>query len=322
MYAPTESPIFVRISQLLDVAIKADLQNIRDWYFFLLVACTGLVFLGLALEFPEIRHDFIEAIGRRSRERAYWLLPSIERLEYPVLSARAKVISTIGWVLIVVGVGGEGIFESFVSKYDGALSALNDALLSETQRETAVALAQAVHADTTVKGFDLQIATAVQATAEAKKQAESERLARVELEKELEPRRLTGKQKDKLRGLLQDDPQSVVFGFCANGSDDCQDFVNDIGEAFNKAGWKTLFGASLRIKRGIQVGFMKGSDEQLVAHWVPKIRDALQGVGLKSEEERFEPNEKWLVGGFEKNVLYVIVGQKPAITAKAKADSQ
>ena len=114
-----------------------------------------------------------------------------------------------------------------------------------------------------------------------------------------------------------------MFGFCETGSDDCQDFVYDIGDAFSKAKWKTLFGASLRNRRGIQVGFMKGSDEALVAHWVPRIRDALSEIGFTSEKEWFDPNDKWLVGGFEKNVLYVIIGQKPAIRSGAtKTDTQ
>ena len=59
-------------------------------------------------------------------------------------------------------------------------------------------------------------------------------------------------------------------------SDDCLDFVNDIGDVFNKAGWKTVFAASTRSKRGISVGFMKGSDERLAAHWVPKNQKRLK----------------------------------------------
>ncbi|MGA2424337.1 MAG: hypothetical protein ABSG07_10055 [Terriglobales bacterium] len=289
------------------------------------------------MEALEIKHDVLEAIGRKSREHKYWLTLPIDRKKYPEESPRAKVLAAAGWVIIVLGVTGEGVFEGFVSKYDTALSKMTDTIVAEAEKESA-------HAEAIAKGFDAKIAEStarVQAAeaiistadariaeaqrdaAESKKEAESERLARVQLQKELEPRRLTGAQKEKLRALLSDDPQQIMFAWCQTGTDDCQDFVNDIGEAFNKAKWTTWFGASLRNKRGIEVGFTKGSDEQLAAHWVPKIRHALSEVGLTSEQEWFDPNDKWSVGGFQKNGLYVIVGQKPAITSKtAKADRQ
>jgi len=289
------------------------------------------------MEASEIKHDVLEAIGRKSREHKYWLSLPIDREKYPEASPRAKVLAAVGWVLIVVGVVGEGVSEGYVSKYDTALSNITDAVVAKAQKESAQAEATAKgfdaqiaasdatakSAEATAKKFEAQIADAQKAAAESKAEAESERLARVQLQKELEPRRLTGTQKEALRTLLNDDPQQVMFGWCMTGSDDCQDLVNDIGEAFNKANWKTPFGSSVRTKRGIQVGFMKGSDERLVAHWVPKINSALSEVGLTSEQEWFDPKDKWLVGGFEKNVLYVIIGQKPAIMTKAaKADTQ
>jgi hypothetical protein len=175
--------------------------------------------------------------------------------------------------------------------------------------------AKAKSAEATAKGFEAQIANAQRDAAASKKEAESERLARVELQRELEPRRLTGKQKEHLRALLSGDPQQIMFGWCMTGSDDCQDFVNDIGDAFNKAGWKTFFAASTRNRRGIHVGFAKGSDERLAAHWVSIIRNALYEIGLASEQTWFDPADKTLVGGFEKNVLYLIVGQKSAVKA-------
>jgi len=76
---------------------------------------------------------------------------------------------------------------------------------------------------------------------------------------------------------------------------------------------ETFFGASTRNRRGIQVGFVKGSDDRLAAHWVPIIRNALSEVGLASEQTWFDPGDRTLVGGFEKNILYMIVGQKLAI---------
>jgi hypothetical protein len=216
----------------------------------------------------------------------------------------------LGALLVTVGVAGEFVIEY---KQNGAESDFSRASAAARDELNA----KAAEAGATAKNFEAQITAAQRDAAGSKKEAESERLARVQLQKELEPRRLRGTQKEKLRALLSDDPQQIMFGWCITGSDDCQDFVNDIGDAFNKAGWKTTFGASTQNKRGIWVGFMKGSDELSAAHWVPKIRNALGNVGLSGEQTWFDPTDRTLVGGFQKNVLYLIVGQKPAIKTLA-----
>jgi hypothetical protein len=148
MYSLQGSPL---IGQAIDLATKASLQHRRDLYFDCLLACTGLVGLGLLMEILEIKHDILEAIGRKSREGKYWLALPIDRREYPEASPRAKVLSAVGWVLIVVGVTGEGVFEGFVSKYDTALSRVTDTVVAEAQKESA-------NAEATAKGFDAQIA--------------------------------------------------------------------------------------------------------------------------------------------------------------------
>src|ERR1022692_2994158 len=104
------------VGHAIDLATKANLQHLRDVYFDCLLACTGVVGIGLLLEVLEIKHDVVEAIGRKTREHRYWLALPIDRKEYPEASPRAKVLSAVGWVLIVLGVTGEGVFEGFVSK--------------------------------------------------------------------------------------------------------------------------------------------------------------------------------------------------------------
>jgi hypothetical protein len=139
------------VGQAIDLATKANLQHLRDKYFDCLLACTGLVGIGLLMEVLEITHDALEAIGRKSREHKYWLELPIDRKEYPEASPRAKLLSVIGWVLIVLGVMGEGVFEGFVSKYDTALSKMTDTVVAEAQKESA-------NAEATAKGFDAKIA--------------------------------------------------------------------------------------------------------------------------------------------------------------------
>jgi hypothetical protein len=240
----------------------------------------------------------------------------------------------LGALLVTIGVLGEFWIEfkqyGAEKEFSRASASERDKLKARTAQAEAIANgfelkisesdAKAKSAEATAKQFEAQIVGAQRDAAESKKEAESERLARAQLQKELEPRRLTGKQKEKLRSLLSADPQQIMFGWCMTGSDDCQDFVNDIGDAFNKAGWKTWFAASTQNKRGIRVGFMKGSDDKLAAHWVPKIRNAITEVGLSSEQAWFDPTDRTLVGGFEKNILYLIVGQKPAIKTTPATD--
>jgi hypothetical protein len=180
MYLPPGSPELAQAAQAL--ATRDHLKGLRDTNFHLLVACTFAVGVGLLMELPEIVHDMCEIYGRKSRELKYWLTPSVERREYPKRDW-VKKWAALGWVLIVLGVMGEGWFETQVSKYDSALSNMTDAVVAKAQEESA-------HAEAIAKGFDAQIAQSDAAAKSAEATAESERLARVQLEKQIQPRSL------------------------------------------------------------------------------------------------------------------------------------
>lgn len=122
------------IAQALQLAKRADFQKFRDWYFFLLLASTGIVALGLVLEAPEIIHDLYGIFRRKSMELRYWLAPSMHRREY-LAPDWMKVCTAVGWLLIVLGVMGEFVFEAYVSKYDTALQSLNDTIISEAMKD-------------------------------------------------------------------------------------------------------------------------------------------------------------------------------------------
>ena len=134
MYLPHGSPQLVQAAQALDLAKTADLEKLRDWYFDCLLVCTAVVGLGLGMEAAEIGHDVWGIFRRKSIERKYWLTPSIDRKEYRARDW-ARVLSAVGWLVIVLGVMGEGVSEAFVHKYDTALSTLNDTLIANTQKE-------------------------------------------------------------------------------------------------------------------------------------------------------------------------------------------
>jgi hypothetical protein len=92
----------------IDELARNDLQGSRDWYFGWLRISTTVVAVGVILEeadeFPFRKHRFV--ISRGDLVPRYRLIHCL------------KWIAKIGWFLIIVGVIGEGIFESFVSKTD------------------------------------------------------------------------------------------------------------------------------------------------------------------------------------------------------------
>jgi hypothetical protein len=158
------------------------------------------------------------------------------------------------------------------------------------------------------------VAIADERAAEANRTAESERLARVELQKELEPRRLTAAQKEKLTSLLRRKPKPI---FILTMGDDTEtaDLANDIGDALNKAGWKTFFSVRFSFEHGIEVGTSRESDMAVLTLAIEELRGALSAVGLSSRSTLFDPTDAHLAGRFEKNVLCLVIDHKPVIKA-------
>jgi hypothetical protein len=249
MYVPNGSPEFVRISQALDLAIKADLQSLRDWYFDCLLVCTAIVGLGVFMEGFEICHDMWGIFRRKSVELYYWTSLSIDRKPYHAPNWM-KVMAAVGWVFIVLGVAGEGVYEGFVSKYDSALSSLNDTLIAETQKETAVALARAVHAETTAKQFDVQIAEsnskaksaeAIAKGFEAQIADAKARTAQAELElaQIKQWRTLKPKQQEEIGAVLSGFA-GQDFAFLAFGDPESMAFLRDINATLKIAKWNRV----------------------------------------------------------------------------------
>jgi hypothetical protein len=216
MYLSIGSPEVVQAVQALELATRDHLKSLRDSNFHWLLGCTFAVGVGLLMELPEIVHDMCEIYGRTSRELKYWLTPSINRGEYPRRDW-VKKWSALGWILIVLGVMGEGWFEAQVSKYDSALSNITDTVVAEAQKESAHAEAtakgfdariaesdaKAKSAEATAKKFESQIAEAQRDAAESKKQAEAEQLERVKLQKQIQPRTVSESDRKKLGDVLR-----------------------------------------------------------------------------------------------------------------------
>lgn len=124
--SPTYPSPLPEIVEVLDAAIRADLETVRYEYFVWLLICTGAVFVGLVCEVGEIWHDVIRKGHEPSHNVKRW--------------------AAIGWLLIVLGVGGEGVFEGFVSWTDSTLQTFNNILLEATQREAGSAAQSATTA--------------------------------------------------------------------------------------------------------------------------------------------------------------------------------
>jgi hypothetical protein len=94
------------------------------------------VVVGLLFEAPEIWHDTVHSI------RGFFQPRAPENLAPPWV----KLIGIVGWILIVVGVAGEFVAESFVSKADGLVRKFDEIVLAETQNKSSEAFERAASA--------------------------------------------------------------------------------------------------------------------------------------------------------------------------------
>jgi len=120
----TGSPVLLAISStsrlVLSSSLGSNLKQIRDCWFVLLLVCTGIVALGVILEEAEL-----------------WLpegKPRLDMAKGTFMPSRwnkwKNQTARIGWILIILGVVGEGLFEAAVSRADGMLQDYNDTLLA------------------------------------------------------------------------------------------------------------------------------------------------------------------------------------------------
>jgi hypothetical protein len=103
----------------LDNAIRFDLESWRVMFFHCLIGASMLVAIGVGLEGPEVIHE-VRNIWRNPKQEA---------------KSRIKLIGLVGWVLVVVGVIGEGIFEGAFSVSDGQIQTFDEILLTDAQRQ-------------------------------------------------------------------------------------------------------------------------------------------------------------------------------------------
>lgn len=128
----------IEVLRALDELTRVSLQELRDSYFWWLVASSIIVAIGVVLEETEF---LIPA--SRLRINAITGLPITRHR----LIAWTKRFEKLGWILIVAGVAGEGVCEVLVSRADGLLQEFNTTLLASAQRQAADAIWEASNAN-------------------------------------------------------------------------------------------------------------------------------------------------------------------------------
>lgn len=108
-------------------AKRLQLDGFRNHDFHLLLAMTVLVAIGVTMEGPEIVHEarnaWFQCRGRRARHRS--IAPWI------------TLIGALGWLLVAVGVAGEGYWEVQVSHDDEAITSFDEQKLGDAEKSAA-----------------------------------------------------------------------------------------------------------------------------------------------------------------------------------------
>jgi hypothetical protein len=108
-------------SALESPARKALEANSQSDFFWLLIS-TALVAVGIAFEYPEVRHEFIEWL--RSRKKA-WVVEVV-----PANRNRVPLWSLVGFLIVVAGIAGEGIYEGLLGINDTRIRKMDESSIA------------------------------------------------------------------------------------------------------------------------------------------------------------------------------------------------
>jgi hypothetical protein len=302
----------------VDDLIRISLEGFRDSCFNWLLAATLLVVVGLVFEGPELWHEITSIVSHwRFWRRFGFSLPEEQTPNW------AKLLAFIGWTLIIVGVAGEFVADTFVSRADGFVQKFDEILLAETTKNAGDARTSAEGAaraakiardqsDEAVASASHALALAQHATQEAdsfeediksaKKQADAaeshlnealQRAADVtaELKRLTTPRRVLHTAQVVSSLKIFSGTEYLFTGTC--GDTECFDLVEDIDDVLRSAGWKRA--KSLPLTLGIPQYKIGGSAEFKVPGNVsvgisisvetPKGFDSIQNLAPEQQAE-------------------------------------
>ncbi len=152
-------------------------------------------------------------------------------------------------------------------------------------------------------------------------EAEKEKLARVRLEDQVSPRRLTGEQKTELTKLLEKYPDTVGIVIVSTLLDtESSDFADDFDAAIGNAKWKTMrFKDRLTQNTGISLGVFEGTPEldpwgRPITKLKQRIGDALKAIGVSYHDVTFGKDDLHSTSvQFQSGPIYLVVEHKPPI---------
>lgn len=153
----------------VDDLIHAGFEAYRNSCFNWLLVATALVIVGVVLEGPELWHEITGIIHRWLVRRRF----GISLLEVSPHNW-VKIVAAIGWLLIVLGVAGEYVADSFLSKADGYVQTFDEILLTDAQRQTAFARDRASAAYERAAKTEQEAAQENALAAQAEKEAQEE----------------------------------------------------------------------------------------------------------------------------------------------------
>jgi len=137
-------------------------------------------------------------------------------------------------------------------------------------------------------------------------------IALLELLKSMEPRRLTGVQKEVLTKLLKEHPDSVaIVSTIMDGEG--SDFADDFESALHAATWQTMrIKNHISIKTGILIGCVAGT----VLPGAKRLADALHAAGVRYEDATFSSDDHSTSPWFQSGVIYLVIERKPELTRR------
>jgi hypothetical protein len=158
-----------------------------------------------------------------------------------------------------------------------------------------------------LKDKDVEIAKAKKSAAEATDRAEAERLARLELERQLAPRRLTGPQRDLITKILSARKDAVaIVSTVLDGEG--SDLADDLDAAIKAAHWETLrIRNHISDRRGLRLGTVAGTTLAGTA----ELAHALHASGVQYESASFTAGDATTSPPFQTGVIYLVVERKP-----------
>lgn len=274
----------------IDDLIRAGLIGFRENCFNWLLAATGLVIAGLVLEGPELWYEILSIVRHWGFRRKFkFSLPEEHTPNW------VKLIAFVGWIVIVIGVAGEYVADSFVSRADGFVQTFDEILLTETQNRTALASerasaayeraseneketaatlkqaeqerADAARSLEVTRGYESQIAQANERAAHAEQRAEEEQTARTKLEQKLAWRSLTNEQAERIARKLRSFPGQQFDFVTYSNEGECLNFQDVLYRLFLYSRWtldpKRQWGMLITLIVGLEVQVSEGADEQV-----------------------------------------------------------